>query len=398
MTIIGIGEDGVAGLSATSQAALSAAEVIMGPQRHLDLVVNTALTTSVPAGTDLIPWPVPFADGIAILASLRGKRVAVLASGDPFWFGAGSVIARSFGPGEWTALPGPSCFSLAAAHLGWPIEDTTCLALHAAPMARLRAHLAPGARLITTLRDGAAVHDLTAYLIAQGFGDSMVTVLEHLGGPQERITTAEANAHSGAFDHPVCAALHIAGDGPILSAASGQTDDTFASDGQITKRPIRAITLSTLAPKPGEHLWDVGGGSGSIALEWLLAHPTTRATCIEPRADRAARIQSNAAALGVEHRLTVIEGAAPDVLTGLKIPDAIFVGGGLSDPVLSVVTATDARIVVNAVTLEGEALLAKFHAQMGGELMRIALSQATPLGPKRGWTSAYPVVQWSLAR
>ncbi len=370
----------------------------MGPQRHLDLVVKNPLSTSVPAGTDLIPWPVPFADGIVILASLRGQRVVVLASGDPFWFGAGSVIARSFGPSEWIALPGPSCFSLAAARLGWALEHTVCLGLHAAPMARMRPHLAPNVRLIVTLRDGDAVPALGSYLNAQGFGDSTLHVMEHLGGSQDRLTQHRADAIKGTFEHPVCVAVDVVGDGPALTAATGQADDTFQSDGQMTKRPIRAITLSTLAPKSGEHLWDIGGGSGSIALEWLLAHPSTTATTVEPRADRAARIAQNALDLGLDHRLTVIEGAAPDALAGLKEAHAIFIGGGLSKPVLDAAVANPARIVVNAVTLEGEALLSAAQTIHGGDLMRIALGNAAPLGPKRGWASAYPVVQWSLDR
>ncbi|WP_299378056.1 precorrin-6y C5,15-methyltransferase (decarboxylating) subunit CbiE [uncultured Tateyamaria sp.] len=398
LTIIGIGEDGVAGLSAASQAALAQADVIMAPQRHLDLVVNAPLTTSVPAGTNLIPWPVPYADGIAILASLRGQRVVVLASGDPFWFGAGAVLARSFGPDEWTALPGVSCFSLAAARLGWPIERTHCLGLHAAPMARLRRHLAQGQRLIVTLRDGNAVGDLTRFLCGHGFGDSTLHVMAHLGGPKEQIITQTANILRGTFEHPVCAAIEVTGDGAALTTAAGQTDDTFLNDGQITKRPVRAITLSTLAPKPFEHLWDIGGGSGSIALEWLLSDPTTTATCVEPRADRAERIAINAEKLGVAHRLTVQHGAAPEALSGLPPPDAIFVGGGLSKALLTATLSQTARLVVNAVTLEGEALLAAMHAEHGGDLMRIALSHAAPLGPKRGWSSAYPVVQWSLTR
>ena len=370
----------------------------MAPQRHLDLVVNNPLSTSVPAGTELIPWPVPFSDGIAILASLRGQKVVVLASGDPFWFGAGSVIARSFGPSEWTALPGVSCFSLAAARLGWALETTTCIGLHAAPFARLRRHLAPGAKLIVTLRDGDAVHGLSAYLVAQGFDSSTLHVMEHLGGPQDRLTIQRADEVSGSFDHPVCAAIEVEGHGHPLTVATGQRDDTFDSDGQITKRPVRAITLSTLAPKPGEHLWDIGGGSGSIGLEWALAQPSTTVTTIEPRPDRAARIVQNALTLGVDHRLSVIEGAAPDALVGLKAPDAIFVGGGLSQDVIDAALATSARVVVNAVTLEGEALLAAAHAAHGGDLMRIALSEAAPLGPKRGWKASYPVVQWSLVR
>lgn len=390
LTIIGIGEDGVAGLSGASQAALNAAEVIMAPPRHLALV---------PKGTaQRIAWPVPFADGLRQLDSLRGQRVVVLASGDPFWFGAGSVIAKRYEASEWTARPAPSCFALAAAQLGWALEKTTFLGLHAAPLPRLRRHLAADTQIIATLRDGAAVHDLAAYLQSSGYSDSALTIFEHLGGPQERITHANATTLTGDFDHPVCAAIKVAGDGATLSHATGQQDASFQSDGQMTKRPIRAITLSSLAPKPHEHLWDVGGGSGSIALEWLLAHPTTTATCIEARADRAARILQNAQNLGVEHRLTVINGSAPEALSGLETPDAIFVGGGLGAALMDAVTAINARLVVNAVTLEGEALLATAQAQHGGDLMRIEIANAKALGAKRGWAASYPVVQWSLNR
>jgi len=362
----------------------------MAPPRHLELLGDIGCRT--------VAWPVPFSDGMARLDALRGQRVVVLASGDPFWFGAGAVIARHFERDEWTAHPGSSCFALAANHLGWALEKTTCLGLHAAPLARLRRHLARGAELIVTLRDGNAVQALANYLIAQGFGDSTLTVFEHLGGPQERITSTTASTLSGDFGHPVCVAIAVTGPGAALTLATGQSDDTFLSDGQMTKRPVRAITLSTLAPKPHEHLWDIGGGSGSIALEWLLADPTTRATTIEPRPDRAARIRANAENLGVEDRLSVVNGAAPDALAGLADPDAIFVGGGLSPELIAEVTGRNARLVINAVTLEGEALLAQWQAKLGGELLRIELSHAKPLGPKRGWSASYPVVQWSLGQ
>ncbi|MEO0379724.1 MAG: precorrin-6y C5,15-methyltransferase (decarboxylating) subunit CbiE, partial [Pseudomonadota bacterium] len=291
LTIIGMGEDGVAGLSQRSQAALARAEVVMAPPRHLNLLGDTA--------TQTLPWPVPFSEGLVQLEALRGRRVVVLASGDPFWFGAGSVIARHLSADEWVAHPGPSCFALAASHLGWALDTTCCLGLHAAPMARSRRHLAQGARMIVTLRDGDAVNELAQYLCDQGFGDSTVTVFEHLGGPQERATTHPVSAVQGTFSHPVCAAIAVTGKGQAMSRATGQSDDVFQSDGQMTKRPIRAITLSTLAPKPHEHLWDIGGGSGSIALEWLLADHSTRATCIEPREDRCANIAANADTLGV---------------------------------------------------------------------------------------------------
>ena len=343
-----------------------------------------------------LAWPVPFADGVRILQGLRGRRTVVLASGDPFWFGAGRVIADMFAAGDWVAIPAPSSFSIAAARLGWPLETTLCLGLHAAPIARLRPHLARGVRIIVTLRDAAAVADLTGYLSDTGFGVSAVWVMEALGGAQERMTKGTAATLSGDFTHPVLAAIDVSG-GPALPRTAGLPDDAFDHDGQITKRPIRAVTLSTLAPKPFETLWDIGGGSGSISIEWALAHRTTRAICIEPRADRAARIIENARTLGIDDRVQVIEGAAPGALAGLPGPDAVFVGGGLSEDLLDSLTAQGGlRLVVNAVTLESEALVTGWQARIGGDLMRLEVSSAAPLGPKRGWQAAYPVVQWSV--
>lgn len=363
----------------------------MGPPRHIGLLGDCA--------AEIIEWPVPFADGLAILMSLRGRRVVVLASGDPFWFGAGSVIARQFEPGEWRALPGQSTFSLATARLGWPIEDTACLGLHAQTLTRLRPHLTPGARAIVLLRDGSTVAELAAYLTDLGFGDSDIWVLEALGGPREAITRGHAKtlvAADGA--HPVATAIQVAGRGRALPASNGIDDGFFDHDGQITKRPVRALALSALAPLPGETLWDIGGGSGSIAIEWLLADPTTQATSIERDPARAARILANAATLGAD-RLNVVEGAAPEALSDLAPPDAVFVGGGLSEALLSDLAARltpGTRLVAHAVTLESEALLAAWQAKMGGDLMRIELSQAVPLGAKQGWKAAYPVVQWRV--
>lgn len=361
----------------------------MGPPRHLALLPGL--------GAERIAWPVPFADGLPVLLGLRGRRVAVLASGDPFWFGAGSVIARSLAAGEWRALPAPSAFSLAASRFGWPLERTLCLGLHAAPLARLRPHLAPGLRAIVLLRDGEAVAALGAWLAAEGFGETRLRVMEALGGPRERVTEARADALAGAgFAHPVTVALEVAGAGPVMPCASGLDDALFETDGQITKRPVRALTLSALAPRPGERLWDIGCGSGSVAIEWLLAHPATEAVGIEARPDRAARIRANAARLGAD-RLQVVEGRAPEALAGLGRPDAVFVGGGLSEPLLDALTglAAGTRLVANAVTLESEALLAAAQQRLGGTLLRIELAAAAPLGGLRGWQPARPVVQWS---
>ncbi|WP_299901538.1 precorrin-6y C5,15-methyltransferase (decarboxylating) subunit CbiE [uncultured Ruegeria sp.] len=391
LTVLGLGEDGFDGLSPASRQVLDRADVIMGPPRHLSLLPET--------GTERVEWPAPFSDGLPILKGLRGRQTVVLASGDPFWFGAGSVIARNFDAGEWTALPGQSTFSLAAARLGWPLENTLTFGLHAAPLTRLRPHLAPGLHAILLLRDGKAVAELATYLTETGFADSALHVMQALGGPRENTRTVTlTEALLGTFDHPVCVGLEVSSAGPALSKASGKPDAIFETDGQITKRPIRALTLSALAPQRGEHLWDIGGGTGSISIEWLMCDPTLTATSIEPRADRADRIRRNAIALG-QDRLNVIHGTAPAALNGLELPDVVFIGGGLSADLLNWVHTnlpSGTRLIANAVTLESEATLAHWHEKLGGELLRIELAQSAPLGPRRGWKSAYPVVQWSV--
>ncbi|HPD90997.1 MAG: precorrin-6y C5,15-methyltransferase (decarboxylating) subunit CbiE [Rhodobacter sp.] len=391
LTIIGLGEDGLNGLTDASRDALARAEVVTGAARHLALLPGLT--------AERRDWPVPFADGLAPLLAMRGRRVVMLASGDPFWFGAGSVVIRSLAPGEWRVLPGVSCFSLAAARLGWPIEDTVVLALHAAPLARIRPYLAPGRRVLATLRDGEAVGNLAAYLTAAGFGDAMLTVLEALGGPRERVRrVAAAEFDLAEVRHPVAVGVEPAGDGAVLSLASGRADAWFDNDGQITKRPVRALALSALAPRPGETLWDIGAGSGSIAIEWLLAHPSLKAFGFEGSPDRAARARENALRLGAD-RLTVIDATAPEGLDRAPLPDAVFIGGGLSQTLLERLEGMlppGTRLVAHAVTLESEALLARWHAERGGSLLRIELAEAAPLGRRRGWKSAYPVVQWSV--
>ncbi|BCA61495.1 precorrin-6Y methyltransferase [Sphingomonas sp. HMP9] len=391
LTIIGLGEDGADGLSASAKAALADAEFVTGAIRHLALLPD--LKSAVE------PWPVPFDDGIPRLLTHRGKRVAMLVSGDPFWFGAGTSITRHLAPGEWVAHPAPSTFGLAASRLGWPVEDTACLGLHAAPLARLSRHIAPDRRAIVLVRDGSAAAALARYLCDLGFGRSRLHVLEALGGPRERIRkTTAATLDFDDIAHPVAIGVVFAGAGAVLPRTSGLPDAWFEHDGQLTKRPIRALTLSALAPEPGETLWDIGAGSGSIGIEWLLAHPSTQAIAFEADPVRAARTESNAAALGVE-RIRVVQGCAPAALEDHATPDAVFVGGGLSDALLDALWArlpAGTRLVANAVTLESEAVLARWHGVKGGTLMRIELSDALPLGTRRGWRARYPVVQWSV--
>lgn len=382
LTLIGLGEDGPAGLSAASRDALDRAEIIIGGPRHLALVG---------AGARGVDWPVPFSTAPVLAA--RGRRVVVLASGDPFWHGAGGSLMADLAPGEWVSHPAPSCFQLAASRMGWRLEETLCLGLHAAPFARLRPVLHRGAKLLVTLRDGAAVAALCDWLAAHGHGGAEVTVLERLGGPLERRRPGPVPDAAA----PVMAAI-LARD-PGLSRASGLPDDLFAHDGQITKRPVRALTLSALAPRAGEHLWDLGAGSGSIAVEWCLAGGT--ASAVERRADRLPNIRANAEAFGVAHRLGVVAGATTEVLATLTAPDAVFIGGGVDAALIAALWQRldpGSRIVANAVTLENEATLYAAHAAHGGSLLRIDLATSGSLGTFRDWQAARPVVQWSVTR
>lgn len=386
--IIGIGEDGLNGLSQSSRDALSRAEIVFGGPRHLKLADVGARGRS---------WPTPFS--VDPVLDCRGRRVAVLASGDPFWHGAGGSLAAHLSPSEWVAFPAPSTFSLAAARLGWRLEEVKCLGLHAAPFETLLPQLAPAQKAICLLRDGAAAGALARWLTQKGFGASSLRVMESLGGPTERIRTTQA-ASFGLADVTAPAAVAIVAAGAAgLPRTAGLPDDAFIHDGQITKRPMRALTLSALAPRAGEMLWDIGAGSGSISVEWCLAGG--HAVAIEARADRAENIRANAAAFGVASCLTVVEGHAPAALENLPPANAVFVGGGADQQLFDTLWAIiprGARLVVNAVTLETEALLLLEQKRRGGELMRIELSQVTPLGSMRGWVSARPLLQWSVVR
>jgi precorrin-6Y C5,15-methyltransferase (decarboxylating) len=393
LTIIGLGEDGWQGLSSASRVAVDAAELVTGSARHLALLPNLRVGR--------LEWPVPFAEGIPLLLAQRGRRVVMLASGDPFWFGAGSSVARHLGAHEWQALPGVSTFSIAAARLGWALEHVTCLGLHAAPLTRLRPHLCNGARVVLLLRDGAAVAALARYLVDTGFGASVMSVLEALGGPRERRRNVIASEF-GLTDvcHPVAVALAVAGTGMALQRSAGLPDSVFEHDGQLTKQKVRALALCALAPRAGERLWDIGAGSGSIAIEWLLAHPRCEAVAVEADPERSVRLRGNADRLGVD-RLVLVTGRAPEALADLPLPDAVFIGGGLSDELLIRLwhlLPAGCRVVAHAVTLESEALLGDWHARAGGSLVRIELAEAAPLGTRRAWRASYPIVQWSATR
>ncbi|MBW7969760.1 precorrin-6Y C5,15-methyltransferase (decarboxylating) subunit CbiT [Bradyrhizobium sp. BR 10289] len=388
LTIIGIGEDGLAGLSEASRKALARAETVFGGERHLALA---------DVGSRGRPWPVPF--NAEIVLSCRGRPTAVLASGDPFWHGAGASLAEKLEPGEWIAHSAPSTFSLAAARLGWRLESVICLGLHATPFERLVPYLANGARIVCLVRDGKAAGDLAKWLCERGWGASAFWTLAALAGPHESVAEHRADSFAGDLaGNLIAVAVEVKGEHGIPRSC-GLSDDLFAHDGQITKRPVRALALSALAPCPGERLWDIGAGSGSISVEWALCGGT--ATAIEAREDRVANIRSNAAAFGLSHRISVIAGTAPEALVALDAPDAVFIGGGLDSAMFDAIwsrLAPGARLVAHSVTLETEALLGELHRRHGGELMRVEIAQAAPLGRYRSWEAARPVVQWSAVR
>ena len=324
----------------------------------------------------------------------------MLASGDPFFYGVGSVLANHVAPDETLVVPAPSSFSLAAARLHWALPDIALVSLHGRALERIRPHLHQGARVLALTSDSEGPEALARLLAETGFGESRLTVLEALGGAKERIRATTA----AGFDLADIAELNVVGieveaapGARIIAYTPGLADDLFEHDGQITKREIRAVTLSSLAPLRGEYLWDIGAGSGSVAIEWMLAHPSLRAAAIEARADRAARIRRNAAAFGVPE-LEVVEGRAPEALAELAPPDAIFIGGGASEPgVLDAAIAAlkpGGRLVANAVTLATEAELIARQASLGGTLARIAISRADSIGGKTGWRPAMPVTQW----
>lgn len=385
LTIIGLGEDGLAGLGMASRQALDQAEIVFGAARHLDL-----------AGVRGTAWTVPFS--VAPVLAARGHKVVVLASGDPFWFGVGGSLAAVMEPWEWVCHPAASTFGLAASRLGWRLEEVVCLGLHAAPLERLRPILSQGQRVICLLRDGAALAELAAYLVATGFGASCIEALSCLGGPREARFGFLAQDFDGAWvAAPVCVGIAAVGRG--LSHGSGLEDALFDHDGQITKRPVRALTLSALAPRPGEVLWDIGTGSGSVSIEFLLAAASTTAYAIEADAARADRARGNAARFGLGHRFHVTGARAPEGLEGLPVPDAVFVGGGASEDLFQALWArlpAGVRLVGNAVTLESEGLLAQWHGRKGGSLLRVELAEAGPLGNRTGWQPMRPVVQWSV--
>ena len=392
--IVGIGEDGMEGLTPAARAVVEAAEVIIGGDRHHGL--SDAVTAR------RISWPSPFDALMDQLAELRGQRVVVLATGDPLWFSVGARIGRAMDPAEIIYHPQVGAFQLAAARMGWSMADVETLTVHGRPVEQMIAFIQPDQRLLILTTGANTPGEIARFLADRGFGKSRLTVLAAMGGPDE----ARFDGLAEDWDHNVPAFNTLAvecvaaPDAALLPRVPGLADELFTHDGTMTKREVRAVTLAKLMPMRGALLWDIGTGCGSVAVEWMRGARYARAIGIEPRADRRAMAAANALALGAP-KLELIEGDAPACLAGLDAPDAIFIGGGLSAEVFDV--AWDAlkplgRLVANAVTLESEQVLIGLHRMHGGELVKLSVNRADPVGPYRGWKPLMPVTQWSLIK
>jgi precorrin-6Y C5,15-methyltransferase (decarboxylating) len=395
LSIVGIGEDGIEGLSPVAQKLVASAELVVGGKRHL------GLAGALIRGRTLA-WPSPIGEALPEIERHRGRPVVVLASGDPFHYGVGDLLLRSIPASETLCLPNASAFSLAAARLGWSLQDVALASLHGRALEGMVRHLQPGARILALSWDGETPDRLAKFLVARGMGNSQLTVLEAMGGPRERVRSATA----AGFDLADIAALNTialqvdaSADATVLALAPGLDDSLFEHDGQLTKREVRAVTLSALAPRQGELLWDVGLGAGSIAIEWLLRHPSLKAIGIESEPERAARAARNAANLGTPD-LQIVQKRAPEAFAGLPAPDAVFLGGGLST--LEVFERAWAalkpggRLVANAVSIQSEARLIDYFQRHGGELVRLGVAKAGKAGTGSVfvWRPAAPIVQW----
>ena len=392
--IVGIGEDGLDGLVPAARAVVQSAEVIIGGDRHHNLagIVNA----------DRLKWPSPFDELITQLRALKGKRVVVLATGDPLWFSVGARIGRSISPSEITYHPQISAFQLASARMGWSMADVETLTVHGRPVEQMISFIQPDQRLLILTTGDKTPGQIAKFLVDRGYGASQMTVLAAMGGEGEKRFDgiAESWGHSVPAFNTLAINCIAAPDAALLPRTPGLPDELFEHDGTMTKREVRAVTIAKLMPMRGALLWDIGSGCGSVAIEWMRAARYTQAIGIEPRADRRSMAGQNAMALGTP-KLELVDGTAPAALQGLALPDAIFVGGGLTDGVFDMAWRALkplGRFVSNAVTLESEEILLGLHNKYGGELVRLAVTRAEPVGPYRGWRPSMPVTQWSLIK
>ncbi|MGM0455516.1 MAG: precorrin-6y C5,15-methyltransferase (decarboxylating) subunit CbiE [Cyanobacteriota bacterium] len=394
LSVIGIGEEGQAGLSAAARSLLEQAQILVGGRRHLGFLDEGDRR-------EHLVWGSPLQQTIDAILQRRGQRVCVLATGDPMWYGIGATLVRQVPLEEMTLIPAPSAFSLACSRLGWPLADVNTLSLCGRPADLLLGYLYPGVRLLLLSGDRHTPTLVAQRLTEAGFGQSQMTVLERLGGPQERLIQGQAATwNPGELADLNTIAIDCCGQSSH-HCGPGLPDEAYHHDGQLTKREVRSVTLSSLAPQPGQRLWDVGAGCGSISIEWLRSDRRCQAIAIEQHPQRVGYLADNAAALGVP-QLEIVSGPAPAALQDLPEPNTIFIGGGLTTPDLLETCwqalPSGGRLVANAVTVESEQRLFQAQQEWGGALTRIAIQRTKPLGRFLSWTALAPVTQWSVLK
>nr|WP_294512167.1 precorrin-6y C5,15-methyltransferase (decarboxylating) subunit CbiE [uncultured Rhodopila sp.] len=397
LSIVGIGEDGLSGLSPAARTLIAQASLVVGGKRHLSLAAAAIKG-------ETLAWPHPPQAAFPAIMARRDESVCVVATGDPFFYGVGSLLAQLVPAAEIVCIPAISSFSLAASRLGWAVQDCGLVTLHGRTLERIVPYFQPSARILALSWDQTTPPRLAELLVRHGFPDSRIVVCEAMGGPRERIRQATASAFDLDGIDPlnlVALELTASAGARVIPLAAGLPDAWFEHDGQLTKQDIRALTLAALAPRQGELLWDIGAGSGSIGIEWMLSHPSNRAVAIERDPVRVARIARNAASLGVPD-LSVVQGSAPAALPELPPPDAVFIGGGAtSGGLLDAAWAalrSGGRMVVNGVTIETQAVLIERFRAMGGSLKTIQIAHADAVGGFHGMRSAMAVTQWSVAK
>ncbi|PLW78630.1 precorrin-6y C5,15-methyltransferase (decarboxylating) subunit CbiE [Cohaesibacter celericrescens] len=401
LNIIGIGEGGTDDVSDLGWSLIAQSKTIIGGQRHLAMIAD-----DLTPDAERIVWPSPFSKIYAELEKIRGQQVVILASGDPMCFGIGGTLTRHFDRSEMRVLPAPSSFSLAASRLGWPLNKTSQLTIHGRNPASLLPHYTPGARLFILSKDSTSPSLVAKQLCNQGIENASITVLEHLGGDKEKIIESDARTIKNGGETLRFADLNVLAVAlpdqlpHWLPTIAGLPDDAFEHDGKMTKRDIRASALAKLAPHPNALLWDVGTGCGSIAIEWMRSHASCRAVGIEPQEKRRVFAEHNAQQLGTPG-LRLLASQAPDGLRGEEAPDAIFIGGGLSVDVVNFCLRAlkpRGRLVAHAVTLGSERLLLEMFERHGGDLTRLSIAKASPVGPHFGWKTSMPVTQWAFVK
>jgi precorrin-6Y C5,15-methyltransferase (decarboxylating) len=395
LAIVGIGEDGPAGLSPAARTLIDTAEVLIGAERHL---ARLPTRPDEEPSQERLMWSSTLAEMTEQVVGMRGRRVTVLATGDPMLFGIGATLAGRFSTDEVTVVPSLSAFTLSASRLHWPLHRVTTLSVHGRPVELVAPHITPDARLLILTQNAGTPARIAGMLTERGFGDSRMVALSHLGGSRETSIEARAREWGGRVaDFHTLAVECVAGPDAMWHPRIGLADDAFRHDGKLTKREVRTAALAKLMPHPDALLIDVGAGCGSVCIEWMRAEPNARAIAIEPVAERRAMAAQNAASLGVPH-LDLRDGNAPEALPGLPAPDAIFIGGGISDATIAAAAGKlrgGGRLVAHAVTLESEAVLTDAYQHFGGDLVRLAVQRAEPIGSFSAWRPAMPVTQWA---